>query len=101
MDERNPRLKARFTTDGEGRFAFRTIQPGPYPNQGPPAHIHLEVTPPGGRTERFELVFEGDARLSHNIREDARTRGFYQICAPVNGPDGVLFCRDVTFRLHQ
>jgi protocatechuate 3,4-dioxygenase beta subunit len=100
MDERNPRLKARFSTDRAGVFRFRTIKPGPYPNSGPPAHIHLEVTPTGGRTERYEIVFTGDERLSHAIREDARSRGFYYICDPATARDGVLLCRDVTFRLH-
>src|SRR5688572_5654573 len=42
-DNRNPRLKARFTTRPDGAFAFRTIMPGQYPRSGPPAHIHLEV----------------------------------------------------------
>jgi protocatechuate 3,4-dioxygenase beta subunit len=101
MDSSNPRLKARLATDAAGVFRFRTIKPGPYPNSGPPAHIHLEVTLSGGRTERYELVFEGDARLSRAIRDDARTRGFYQICTPVQAGDGVLLCRDVTFKLHQ
>jgi protocatechuate 3,4-dioxygenase beta subunit len=101
MDERNARLKARFTTDADGVFRFRTIKPGPYPNSGPPAHIHVEVTPSGGRTERYALVFEGDARLSGAIRDDARTRGFYRICNAAKAGDGMLLCRDVTFTLHQ
>lgn len=98
-DERNPRLQARLTTDEKGGYRFRTIRPGPYPQSGPPAHIHFEVTAGQGRTERFELVFEGDPRLSASIREDARTRGFYAICRPAKESDGTLLCRDIEFRL--
>ena len=71
-DNRNPRLKARFATDDAGRFRFRTIMPGQYPRSGPPAHIHLEVTPAGKPMEQFELVFEGDSRMTDGIRADAK-----------------------------
>ncbi|HEY8549004.1 MAG TPA: hypothetical protein VIL35_03525 [Vicinamibacterales bacterium] len=100
LDERNARLNARFSADGEGRFRFATIKPGPYPGSGPPAHIHFEVTPPEGRTERFELVFEGDPRLSQAIRQDARSRGFYQICQPTKDAQGALLCEGVEFEVH-
>jgi protocatechuate 3,4-dioxygenase beta subunit len=99
-DNTRPRLKARFATDDAGRFAFRTIMPGPYPASGPPAHIHLEVTPEGRPVERYEIVFEGDPRISSAIRQDARSRGFYFICTPAAGAGGVKTCRDVTFRVH-
>jgi catechol 1,2-dioxygenase len=99
-DNRKPRLKARFTTRPDGTFAFRTIMPGPYPRSGPPAHIHLEVTPPGKPMEQFELVFEGDARLTDGIRADAKAGKFYTICTPTAGAGGAKQCRDVTFRVH-
>src|SRR5687768_11839101 len=98
-DNRNPRLKARFTTRPDGSFAFRTIMPGPYPRSGPPAHIHLEVTPPGKPMEPFELVFEGDSRLTDGIRADAKAGKFYTICTPVAGADGAKTCSGVTFRV--
>ena len=99
-DNRKPRLKARFTTRPDGAFAFRTIMPGQYPRSGPPAHIHLEVTPPGKPMEQFELVFEGDSRLTDGIRADAKAGTFYTICTPTTGAGGVKQCRDVTFRVH-
>ena len=98
-DNRNPRLKARISTDDAGRFRFRTIMPGQYPRSGPPAHIHLEVTPPGRRMEPFELVFEGDSRLTDGIRADARAGRFYAICTPAAGPGGAKICNDVAFRV--
>ena len=47
--------------------------PGQYPRSGPPAHIHLEVTPHGRPVERYEIVFEGDlAALLHPARQLVR-----------------------------
>ena len=96
---RKPRLKARFTTAPDGRFAFRTIMPGQYPRSGPPAHIHLEVTPPGKPMEPFELVFEGDSRMTDAIRADAKAGKFYRLCTPVVGAGGTKTCAGVTFRV--
>ena len=98
-DNTKPRLKARFATDAQGRFAFSTIMPGQYPRSGPPAHIHLEVTPNGRPVERYEIVFEGDSRMTDGIRADAQAGKFYAICAPAAGAGGVKQCRDVTFRV--
>jgi protocatechuate 3,4-dioxygenase beta subunit len=98
-DNTRPRLKARFPTDAQGRFVFDTIMPGQYPVSGPPAHIHVEVTPAGQKMQGYELVFEGDSRLTEAIRADAKAGKFYAICAPAAGPNGVKQCRDVTFRL--
>jgi protocatechuate 3,4-dioxygenase beta subunit len=98
-DNRKPRLKVSLTTGPDGRFAFRTIVPGQYPRSGPPAHIHLEVTPPGKAMQQFELVFEGDSRLTDAIRADARAAKFYTICTPAAGAGGVKTCADATFRV--
>ncbi len=98
-DNTKPRLKARFATDAQGRFAFSTIMPGPYPRSGPPAHIHVEVTPPGRAMQQYEVVFEGDSRLTGAIRADAKAGKFYFLCTPAAGPGGSKKCTDVTFRL--
>jgi protocatechuate 3,4-dioxygenase beta subunit len=98
-DNTKPRLKARFWTGVDGRFAFSTIMPGQYPRSGPPAHIHLEVTPTGRPVERYEIVFAGDSRMSDAIKADARAGKFYFLCTPTEGAGGVKECRDVTFRL--
>jgi hypothetical protein len=52
-----------------------------------------------GSTERFEIVFEGDSRLTPAIREDAATRGFYAICAATKETDGTLRCKGADFRV--
>ena len=74
--------------------------PGQYPRSGPPAHIHLEVTPPGKAMEQFELVFEGDSRMTDGIRADAKAGKFYTICTPAAGAGGAKPCSGVTFRVH-
>ena len=99
-DNTKPRLKARFQTGSDGSFAFRTIMPGQYPQSGPPAHIHLEVTPNGRPVERYEIVFAGDSRLTDAIKADARAGKFYALCTPTTGAGGVKQCTGVTFRVH-
>lgn len=60
----------RVITDAEGRYAFRTVKPGPYPwangqDAWRPAHIHLSVF---GRAfcQRLitQLYFEGDPLIA-------------------------------------
>jgi protocatechuate 3,4-dioxygenase beta subunit len=98
-DNTRPRLEAHLTTDAQGRFAFETIMPGQYPRSGPPAHIHVEVTPPGKAVEKYEVVFEGDSRMTDGIRADARAGKFYSLCTPAAGAGGAKRCTDVTFRV--
>jgi protocatechuate 3,4-dioxygenase beta subunit len=98
-DERNPRLKGYLRTDEQGRYEVRTIRPGPYPGSGPPAHIHYELTNASGGIERFELVFEGDARMTDAIRRDAAARGEYTLCKPERDRAGVTHCRGANIYL--
>lgn len=72
-------LRGRFTTDGHGRFWFRTIVPSfyPIPTDGPvgqmleatgrhafrPAHIHFEVSAPGLRTLTTHVFVAGSSYL--------------------------------------
>lgn len=44
--------------DGEGRFAFRTIKPPPYPGRTP--HIHFTVRDTGRRLLTSQVFFEGE-----------------------------------------
>jgi protocatechuate 3,4-dioxygenase, beta subunit len=98
-DERNPgarnaRLRATLRTDAQGRYEFRTIKPGQYPRSGPPAHIHYELRVGQQPMQAFELVFEGDSRMTMEIRERAARHDFYMLCTPDKAPDGALRCRD-------
>ena len=59
----------RVITDAEGRYEFRTIQPGPYPwpngmNDWRPAHIHFSVFGHGFAQRLItQMYFEGDPHI--------------------------------------
>jgi protocatechuate 3,4-dioxygenase beta subunit len=97
-DERNPgarnsRLRGDLKTDAEGRYQFRTIKPGQYPGSGPPAHIHYEITLGQKPMQGFELIFEGDSRLTPEIRQRAAKHDFFILCAPSKDTHGNLRCK--------
>ncbi|WP_425037994.1 protocatechuate 3,4-dioxygenase subunit beta [Primorskyibacter sp. S187A] len=60
----------RTITDAEGRYAFRTIQPGPYPwpngmNDWRPAHIHFSLFGHGFAQRLItQMYFEGDPLIA-------------------------------------
>lgn len=73
--------RARFTTDAQGRYAFRTVQPVSYPGahrwqsvgdlllrlgRHPfrPAHIHTMIAHPGCATLVTHVFVAGDSYLS-------------------------------------
>jgi protocatechuate 3,4-dioxygenase beta subunit len=74
-----PHLRARFVTDGDGRFSFRTVVPHSYPvpTDGPvgellrasgrhamrPAHIHFVIHTAGYQTLVTHLFVAGDSYL--------------------------------------
>ena len=62
-------------TDAEGRYAFRTIKPVPYPGRTP--HIHFNVLENGRRRLTSQMFIEGEARnardgLYRSLGPDAR-----------------------------
>ena len=90
---RNSRLRGNLKTDEEGRYHFRTIKPGQYPGSGPPAHIHYEITPGQQPMQAFELIFEGDSRLTPEIRQRAAKHDFFILCTPAKDAQGNLRCK--------
>jgi protocatechuate 3,4-dioxygenase beta subunit len=62
----------RCLTDAEGRYAFRTVKPGPYPfrnrvNDWRPAHIHFSVFGSGFAQRLItQMYFEGDPLMRHD-----------------------------------
>jgi protocatechuate 3,4-dioxygenase, beta subunit len=48
----------RVRTDRDGRYAFRTIRPVPYPGRTP--HIHLQVDAPAGRSLVTQMYVRGE-----------------------------------------
>ncbi len=91
-DESNRRLSGRLVTDERGSYEIRTIRPAPYPNGGPPAHIHFEIKPPGGSIQYFDLWFDDDPSLSRALRERYAEKGpFGRIQAARAKEDGVQY----------
>jgi protocatechuate 3,4-dioxygenase, beta subunit len=68
------RLHGFVRADRRGRFILRTIRPGPYPQGGVPAHVHVEIAV-GERVHVDECWFEGDPFLAESLRERERARG--------------------------
>ena len=78
-----PSLRARFVTDADGRFFFRTILPCSYPipTDGPvgqmiietrrhpmrPAHVHFLVNAPGYEPLITHVFIEGDKYLDTDV----------------------------------
>ena len=82
-------LRGRFTTDGAGHIAFRSVKPSgyPIPLSGPvgallraqgrhnmrPAHIHFMINKPGFKTQ-FSQVYSSDDPYLHTDVQFAVTR---------------------------
>lgn len=99
-DNRNPRLRGYLRTDAQGRYEYSTIKPAPYPGDGPPAHIHYHVNAPGYLERVFEIVFEGDPKISNDIRtRAAQADSAFSIRKLTRAAQGVWHCtQDVTLR---
>jgi protocatechuate 3,4-dioxygenase beta subunit len=70
------RLKGWSKTDAEGRFEFRTIRPGAYPQNNQAAHVHFTVfAPDGSRYHAGELEFEDDKLVPERQRASSRALG--------------------------
>ena len=82
------RLKGWAVSDGQGRFEFRTIRPGPYPNANIPAHVHVLVTTSCcGRQER-EMVFDDDPLVNTAFRDQHGPDSMFLYGRPIAKPDG-------------
>lgn len=89
-----PRLRGWMRTDSEGRYAYRTIRPAPYPNQRNAAHVHVqlwgEATPPQWGTT---LEFADDPLLPAEERDKSAALGrFGFVCSPTRDAQGVEHC---------
>jgi protocatechuate 3,4-dioxygenase beta subunit len=61
-------LQGTVRSDVDGRYRLVTTMPGHYEGEArpPPAHIHAEVTSPGGGSVMTEIVFADDPYLPEN-----------------------------------
>lgn len=58
-------LRASLRTDANGRYAFRTVQPGEYP--GRPRHIHYRVSQKGYTTLVTQLYFARERGIPEEL----------------------------------
>lgn len=94
------RLKGWAKTDSEGRFEFRTIRPGAYPENNQPAHVHFTLfTPDGARYHAGELQFEDDTLLPERVRASSRDAGAFGSVQPVRR-EGTTQHVDVALRVN-
>ncbi len=69
-------LRGWVRTGTDGRYAFKTIKPGPYPNRTDPAHIHLTIVEPDRRLYFIDyIVLAGDFGVNDAYRRDRENRG--------------------------
>jgi len=99
---RNGRLRGWVRTDAEGRYAFDTIKPAPYPDMTMPAHVHLYVKEPGRRPYYVDdVVFDGEFKVDAAYRAAQELRGGSGIVRLDVDGDGVLTAvRDIRLEPH-
>lgn len=99
---RNGRLRGWVKTDAEGRYAFDTIKPAPYPDRTGPAHVHLIVLEEGRRPYYVDdVVFEGEFMVNDDYRARQELRGGSGIIRLNSSSEGVwLARRDIRLEPH-
>lgn len=91
-DNRDTRIHGVMRTNAQGRYEFRTIKPGSYPNSRNAAHIHAYVSGPGYPEYWIdEYHFTDDPFISDEAKRKASGEGtFSSILNPSRGDDGIL-----------
>lgn len=73
---RHGRLRGWVVTAADGRYAFDTIKPAPYPDDVIPAHIHLTVLEPGRPPYWIDdIVFAGEHGVTDAYARSMENRG--------------------------
>lgn len=91
-ENRGTRIRGVMKTNAQGRYEFRTVKPGSYPNSRNPAHIHAYLSGPGYPEYWIdEYHFTDDKFISDEDKRTAASQGtFSPILNPTRGSDGVL-----------
>ena len=89
---RSPRIRGWMRIGKDGRYEFRTIRPGPYPNRTTEAHIHTQLWGPGAPPQWGpDLLFADDPLLPDAKRRESEALGrFAFVKSPVRRDDGVF-----------
>ncbi|MBA3891389.1 MAG: intradiol ring-cleavage dioxygenase [Gemmatimonadaceae bacterium] len=61
--QRHGYLRGWLLTDSLGRYTIHTIRPAAYPSATEPQHVHVTLTPPGGRERWVESTLFADDPL--------------------------------------
>jgi protocatechuate 3,4-dioxygenase beta subunit len=86
-----PRIHGWMKTDGQGRYSYRTIRPGAYPNNRIPAHIHTQLWGPDVPPQWNEdLNFADDPFLPASDAARSATLGVFAFVASPRTADGGL-----------
>jgi protocatechuate 3,4-dioxygenase beta subunit len=87
---RHGRLRGWATTDANGKYAFDTIRPAPYPGRGIPAHVHMHVIEPGIADAYYldDVLFSDDALVTAEVRARQQGRGGPGIATPTKDAKG-------------
>lgn len=91
-DNRNTRIHGAMRTGVDGRYEFRTIKPGSYPQSRNPAHIHAYVSGPGYPEYWIdEYLFADDPFVTADVRERLGNKeSFSSVLKLTRGSDGIL-----------
>lgn len=88
--KRHGHLRGWMKTDAQGRYQFKSIRPGTYPNRGAPAHVHPLIKETGlTRYYIDEFRFEDDPLLTASERANQEKRGGSGIIALKKNAQGV------------
>jgi protocatechuate 3,4-dioxygenase beta subunit len=95
MDEAHSRLFGYMKTGSDGRYEFRSIRPGGYPQAPIPQHIHMLVTAAGYRAHKCQstcqLVFDDDPRMTAEWHKWAKAGG-NPVLTVTRDKDGIQRC---------
>ena len=81
---RPPRLRGWMRTDSDGRFAYDTIRPAPYPGGRNPAHVHHQLWGAGWPAQwGNDLLFEDDPLVPEAERRRSASLGAFAFVRPV------------------
>lgn len=98
---RHARLRGWMKTGADGRYAFTSIKPAPYPDRTMPAHIHFIVLEPGRKPYWIDdIVFAGEFGVDAAYRAKLDLRGGDGVI-PLRKTNGVWTgARDIRLERH-